>query len=55
MAHCCPKCKESAPILFRWCPECGFDMIDCIKNGCSHLPKTMGEKYAQQKNTSVKV
>lgn len=44
MAHCCPNCQESAPLLFRYCPECDFDMIDC-NNGCKHKPATMGEKY----------
>jgi len=41
MAHICPKCKEPAPLLFRFCPECDFDMKDCIENGCNHSMKTM--------------
>lgn len=45
MAHCCPKCKAHAPLLFRYCPECDFDMIDCQENGCKHKPATMGEKF----------
>lgn len=44
MAHCCPNCQKSAPLLFGNCPECGFDMKDC-KNGCKHIPKTMGHKH----------
>lgn len=35
MGHYCPKCKEAAPVLFRFCPECNFDMIAC-KDGCEH-------------------
>jgi len=45
MAHCCPNCKEAAPILFGKCPECGFFMKDCLEGNCNHTPKTMGEKY----------
>ena len=44
MAHCCPNCQKPAPLLFGFCPECDFDMKDCT-NGCTHKPKTMGEKY----------
>ena len=30
MAHICPNCFEQAPILFKYCPECDFDMIGCL-------------------------
>lgn len=46
MGHYCPKCKQPAPVLFRFCPECDFDMKDCI-NGCNHTLaslRTHGEK-----------
>lgn len=36
MAHICPNCFEQAPLLFGFCPECNFDMIDCINHGCDH-------------------
>lgn len=36
MAHICPNCFEPAPLLFRYCPECDFDMIECEKMGCNH-------------------
>ena len=36
MAHVCPSCFETAPLLFRFCPECDFDMILCTKMNCDH-------------------
>jgi hypothetical protein len=43
MAHHCPKCKEPAPILFRFCPECDFDMIECVNKPetCKHSRSEM--------------
>ena len=43
MAHICPNCFEPAPILFGRCPECGFNMIECVKNGCDHCYSSRNE------------
>ena len=40
MGHICPNCFLAAPLLFRFCPECGFEMKDCIENGCDHCWST---------------
>ena len=40
IGHICPKCFESAPLLFGFCPECNYDLKDCIKNGCDHCWST---------------
>ncbi len=49
MAHICPKCFEHAPLLFRFCPECDFDMIKCKEEGCDHCWSTREEMMKDER------
>ena len=35
MGHKCPKCGESAPKLFGFCPECDYDLDLCKCESCN--------------------
>jgi len=52
MAHICPNCFESAPLLFGFCPECDFDLKDCRKNGCDHCWSTRDKMMKNTVQTS---
>lgn len=54
MAHICPNCFEAAPLLFGRCPECDYDMIECIEkamNGkyCNHSMSTRDKMIKDSK------